>query len=255
MMIIALPLLLASTPSGDAPMQALRLNRRPDSQRVYRIEQSSQFGNRAGMTLSILLREHVHEVSEGRARIERRLEQIELAEPGPQNDLIKSLAGISWRGWVDRRGQWESLVLSRTEDKSKLLQPLLKELQNLPAGGAFVLPEEPVAVGSTWKIPATELLKPTRRNAQTTEGNVICTLLSLQSQIATIQLKLDAHLGTAKDQRRGKAEGTGQIVIDLASGFLQRFELESTMKLNANVAGKLEMHLLRSRFQLIGETR
>ena len=252
---LLLQLVMSLGGQETAPTHLLRLQRQPDTHRIYRVEQSAQFGNRSGMTISMLFREHIHEVDGDRARVERRLDQIELAEPGPQNDLVKSLAGISWRGWVDRRGRWERLVLSRTEDKPKLLQPLLDELQNLPAGGAVVLPEKPVAIGDSWKIPASDLLKPIRRSAQTTKGQITCTLVSLQSQVATIRLELAAELGTAQDQRTGKAEGQGQVVVDLASGFLQRFELQSNMKLNVHVGGRMETHLLRSRFQLIGETR
>lgn len=252
---LALQLLLSLGGAEEAPKHLLRLQRQPNTERVYRVEQSAQFGSRSGITLSMRLREVVHEVEEQRARLERRLERIELVDPGPGNDLVKALVGISWRGWVDHRGRWERLALSPTEDKPKLLQPLLEELQFLPAGGHLLLPEAPIGIGSSWQLPASMLLKPTRQDAQPTTGQIECTLISLQSQIATIQLKLAAELGTEQDQRTGSATGEGQLVVDLASGFLQRFQFESTMKLNVRVGGRTETHLLRSRFQLIGETR
>ncbi|MBM64994.1 MAG: hypothetical protein CMH55_02020, partial [Myxococcales bacterium] len=131
---LAIQLLLSFGGADEVPKHLLRLQRKPNTERVYRVEQSAQFGSRSGITLSMRLREIVHEVEDQRARVERRLEQIELAEPGPGDDLVKSIAGVSWRGWVDDRGRWERLALSPTEDKPKLLKPLLEELQSLPAG-------------------------------------------------------------------------------------------------------------------------
>ena len=234
-MICALGLILSALNAErpENPEHLLRFNYQKDAIHRFVIESTHTVKGSAPATVSMRVTRRVLEVKGNRARIESRLEDLNFGENDPRNALFSKLAGSSWRGWVDDRGRFEALTLVPPKDLPRLLLPMAEQLKRLLPGRSLPLPQAAQRVGDDWLIAAKDLAAaPDGSWAKSADGGLQCTLVSISSKRATIDIMIEAPLGVQKSLR-----GKGQMVINMNTGVLESFRLKNRLLLETKVAG------------------
>jgi len=234
-MMLALGIVLASLNADglEDREHLLRMQYQKDSVHRFVIESTHTATGSAPATVAMRVTRKVLEVRGNRARIETRLDQLNFGENDPRNALFDKLSGSAWRGWVDDRGRFEALTLIPTKDLPRLLLPMVEQLKRLLPGRSLPLPQGTQRVGDDWLIPAKDLAaSPDGSWAKSADGGLKCTLISVSSKRATIEIKLGAPLGSQKT-----LTGKGQMIVNLSTGVLESFRLKNRLMIKTKVAG------------------
>jgi hypothetical protein len=242
-------LLAQSAPAAalaPATEHLLRFSYQAGSQQRVSIDASYQTKSTATSRVSLTLLRKVLEVKGKRAHVEMKLETLSFGEDDPRNAIFDRLSGAAWRGWVDERGRFEALTLVPPNKTPALLHPLIKRLSRLLPGRVIPLPEHALRVGDDWQISAKDLAaSPDGSWAKAASGGLTCTLLSATERRAHISLKLDSPVD---DKRR--QTGTGNLVLDLRSGSVESFKMNSVLHMKTTIAGDTKPIALEQTYRL-----